>query len=223
MNINTVIFDLDGTLLNSLGDLHACFNYAITQFGYPSRTIEEIKSFVGNGIVKAIERALPHKVSDEELNKIVSLFKEYYQAHMSELTFPYEGIIPMLKTLNEKGYKIAVVSNKFDDAVKGLCNKYFGDYIQTAIGEGYGVERKPNPTGVFKAIEELNSDIKNAIYIGDSDVDIQTAKNANIPCISVLWGFRDKEFLIKNGGHIFASTPDDIIKEINIVNSAKKD
>lgn len=212
--INTVIFDLDGTLLNSLGDLHACFNYAITQYGYPARTLDEIKSFVGNGIKKAIERALPYKVEDDELNKIVSLFKEYYQAHMNELTFPYEGIIPMLKELQSKGYKLAIVSNKFDDAVKGLCKKYFGDYIKVAIGEGKGIEKKPNPMGIYKAIEELEADINNAIYIGDSDVDIETAKNAGLECISVLWGFRNKEFLIKNGGNIFANSPSDIIKII---------
>lgn len=212
--INTVIFDLDGTLLNSLADLHACFNYAITQFGYPARTLEEIKSFVGNGITKAIERALPYEVSAEELNKIVLLFKKYYKEHMTELSSPYDGIIPMLAELKEKGYKLAVVSNKFDDAVKGLCREYFDNYIKAAIGEGYGIEKKPNPTGIFKAIKELNSKIENAVYIGDSDVDIQTAKNAGIPCISVLWGFRDKSFLIKNGAKFLANSPNDIIKII---------
>lgn len=212
--INTVIFDLDGTLINSLGDLHACFNYAITQFGYPARTLDEIKSFVGNGITKAIERALPCKVSSEELNKIVSLFKNYYKEHMTELSFPYDGIISMLAELKEKDYKLAIVSNKFDDAVKGLCKQYFDNYIKVAIGEGCGIEKKPNPIGVYKAIKELDSNIENAVYVGDSDVDIQTAKNAGIPCISILWGFRDKDFLIKNGAELFANSPNDIIKII---------
>ncbi len=212
--INTVIFDLDGTLLNSLGDLHACFNYAITQFGYPERTLDEIKSFVGNGITKAIERALPYEVEKEELNKIVLLFKDYYKEHMTELTLPYDGIISMLAELRQKGYKLAIVSNKFDDAVKGLCKQYFNEYIEAAIGEGYGIEKKPNPIGIYKAIKELNSSIKNAIYVGDSDVDIQTAKNAGIPCISVLWGYRDKDFLLKNGAELFADSPSDIIKII---------
>ncbi len=214
MEKNTVIFDLDGTLLNTLGDLHACFNYAIKSFGYPERSIEEVRNFVGNGIVKAIERALPKKVSDKELQEITIVFKEYYQKHMFELTKPYEGIIPMLCKLKEKGFKTAVVSNKYDDAVKNLCKTYFKDLIEAASGEGCGVKRKPDTSGILKVLKELNSSIEQSIYIGDSDIDILTAKNARIPCISVLWGFRDKEFLINHGADIFAQTPEDIIKII---------
>ncbi len=214
MEKNTIIFDLDGTLLNTLGDLHACFNYVIKKYGYKERTLEEIRTFVGNGIVKAIERALPKGVDKSELTQIINLFKEYYQSHMYELTKPYDGIIQLLQELKRKGLKIAVVSNKFDDAVKGLCNYYFKKLIDTAVGESYDVRKKPETDGVFKAVKELHSSIEKSIYIGDSDVDILTAKNAKIPCISVLWGFRDKEFLIKNGGKIFAEKPDDIIKII---------
>ena len=214
MNINTVIFDLDGTLLNTLEDLYLAFNYAIKSFGYPERSLEEIKSFVGNGIKTAIERALPHKVSDEEFEKIVEKFKQYYIKNMYTKTEAYGGINEMLSELKQKGYKLAVVSNKYDDAVKTLCKNYFKDYIEVAIGEGHGTEKKPSPTGVIKALKELNSNKEEAIYIGDSEVDIQTAKNAQIPCISVLWGFKDKEFLKANGARIFAEVPNDIIKII---------
>lgn len=211
---DTLIFDLDGTLLNTLGDLHTCFNHAIKTFGYPERTIEEIQKFVGNGIKIAIKRAISENITDEELNKITEYFKTYYKEHMFELTKPYEGILETLRVLYQQKYKLGIVSNKYDDAVKKLCKNYFGEYIKTAIGEGYGIEKKPAPDGVLKAIEELNSTVENTIYIGDSDVDILTAKNTGVPCISVLWGFRDKEFLEKSGAKYFAKTPNDIIKII---------
>ena len=214
MILDTIIFDLDGTLLNTLEDLHACFNKAIKQYGYPERSIEEIKSFVGNGIKKAIERALPFKVDDKELDDIVNYFREYYKEHMFELTKPYDGIIELLDSLKQKGYKLAVVSNKHDTAVKSLVKHYFGEYINISIGEGIDVNKKPSTDGVFKAIKELNSKKENCIYIGDSDVDIETAKNADIPCISVLWGFRDEAFLRERGGSIFVKEPKDIIKII---------
>jgi len=214
MKKNTIIFDLDGTLLNTLADLHACFNEAITSFGYPKRTLTEIKSFVGNGIKKAIERALPNGVEEEMLNKIVDYFRFYYAEHMLEFTKPYDGILELLKELKEKGYKLAVVSNKYDDEVKYLVKNYFGEFIDVAIGEGYGIRKKPEIDGVLEAIKDLESDIEHSIFVGDSDVDIQTAKNLGIPCISVLWGFRDKEFLIERGGEIFANEAKDIIEII---------
>lgn len=211
-NIDTIIFDLDGTLLNSLEDLHACFNHAIEHFGYPSRNIEEIKSFVGNGIKKAIERALPHEVSSEELDKITDYFREYYKDHMLELTKPYDGVIDLLINLKSKGYKTAIVSNKYDDAVKKLSENYFGNLIDIAVGEGYGVRRKPEIDGILKAIEILDSKLENCIFVGDSDVDIMTSSNAEIPCISVLWGYKDKEFLISKGAKHIAETTKDIEK-----------
>lgn len=211
-NIDTVIFDLDGTLLYTLGDLHACFNNAIVQFGYPKRSIDEIKSFVGNGIKKAIELALPYKVADEELEEIVAYFRGYYKEHMFELTKPYEGVLELLERLKKNGFKLAVVSNKYDMAVKELCRNYFGDYIDIAIGEGSGIRRKPEADGTLKAIKELGSNIENTIFVGDSDVDIKTAQNVGISCICALWGYRDKEFLEKHGGKFFAETPKEIEK-----------
>ena len=214
MEKDTIIFDLDGTLLNTLADLHACFNHAIKSFGYPERTLLEIKSFVGNGIKKAIARALPNDVEEEMLNKIVDYFRVYYEEHMHQYTEPYDGIISLLKELKDKGYKLAVVSNKYDDSVKELCEYFFGNYIKVAIGEGFDVRKKPEIDGVLKAIKELNSTMEKSIFIGDSDVDIMTARNANIPCISVLWGFRDKNFLKERGAKVFATEPKEIIEII---------
>ena len=214
MNKDTIIFDLDGTLLNTLEDLYTSFNYAIESFGYPKRTMNEIKSFVGNGIKKAIERALPKEVEEDELNKIIEVFKTYYTNNMYIKTKAYEGILQLLKELKAKGFKLAVVSNKYDNAVKTLCKKYFDEYIDIAIGEGNGINKKPDPKGVLKAIKELDSTKDKSIYIGDSEVDIQTAENVGIPCISVLWGFKDKEFLINNNAKIFAEKPKDIIEII---------
>ena len=210
--MKVIIFDLDGTLLNTLEDLYIGFNYAIGEFGYPKRRIEEIRNFVGNGIKKAIERALPYRVEESKLEQIVSVFKKYYSEHMNEHTRPYDEVVEMLFELKKKGYKIAVVSNKYDDAVRELCKKQFGDLIDIAVGEGYGVKKKPAPDGVLKIINELKAE--EAIYIGDSEVDIQTAKNSGLPCISVLWGYKDREFLEKNGAKIFAEKPKDIIKII---------
>ncbi len=214
MAIKTVIFDLDGTLLNTLADLQAAINVVLVSYGYPQRTLEEIKSFVGNGIKKAIERAVPEPVPFDKINKMTDLFIYYYQEHINELTTPYNGIIPMLDELKQKNYKLGVVSNKYDAAVKKLCNDYFPEYISSAIGESSEIERKPNPNGILKVLEQTNSKASEAIYVGDSDVDVITAQNAGIPCISVLWGFRDKEFLINSGANIFAQTPSDIIKII---------
>ena len=214
MKIDTIIFDLDGTLLNSLGDLHACFNHAIKSFGYPERSLNEIKSFVGNGIKKAIERALPKPVEDRDLNKIVDYFRIYYRDHMLEFTKPYDGIIEMLKEARKKGFKLAVVSNKYDDEVKMLVKNYFGKYIDIAIGEGHGIRKKPEVDGVIEAINELDSNLKRAIFVGDSDVDIKTAKNAGIHCISVTWGFRDRNFLMAEGAEYFANHPKEILEII---------
>ncbi len=209
---NTVIFDLDGTLLNTLGDLHAGFNFALKNYGYKERTIEEIRGFIGSGIKKAIELALPYRVDEQEFNKIVECFKDYYKKNMYTYTKPYDGIIDMLQILKQNKYKIAIVSNKFDSAVKELNKKYFAEFIEVAIGESAGIKRKPSSDGIMKALLELNSALENTIYTGDSDIDIQTARNAKIPCISVLWGYKDKEFLAKNGAECFAQTPYDIIK-----------
>lgn len=214
MNKKIVIFDLDGTLLNTLEDLAIATNYALKQFNYPQRTIDEVRQFVGNGVAKLIERAIPDGKNNLNFDKCLAIFKQKYSQIMYDHTMPYDGILPMLKELKTKGYKISVVSNKFDLAVKELCRKYFPNLIDVAAGENeaMGIRKKPAPDTVLKVLNDVNLKTDDAIYVGDSDVDIMTAQNSNMPCISVTWGFRDKEFLLKNNGNIFASTPSDIIE-----------
>ncbi len=193
--MNTIIFDLDGTLLDTLEDLTDSVNYAMEKFGFPVHTIEEIRRFVGNGAPKLIERSIPQGKENPSYDAVLAAFKEYYAAHCEDKTNPYEGVMALLADLKEKGYRLAVVSNKFDGAVKRLCGKYFGDYIEVAIGESADVKRKPAPDTVYRALRELSCDGSRAVYVGDSEVDIQTAKNASLPCISVTWGFRTAEQL----------------------------
>lgn len=212
--IDTVIFDLDGTLLNTLEDLKDSTNFALNKYGYPKRSLEEVRGFVGNGVQKLIERAIPNGTLNPDFEKCLKTFKENYAKNMYNKTASYNGITDMLTELHTLQIKTAVVSNKFDMAVKELCKKYFNGLIQISIGESEHVRKKPAPDSVLKVVRELNSDIKNCIYVGDSDVDVQTAKNAEIPCIGVTWGFRDKELLQKEGASYIVEKPSDIIKII---------
>ena len=216
MNKNILIFDLDGTLLNTLNDLTDSTNYALASLGYPQKTIEQVRNYVGNGVAKLIERAIPNGRTNPDFEKCLEIFKENYSKNMYNKTAPYDGIIKMLKQLRLKGCKIAVVSNKFDAAVKELCKKYFPDMINVAIGENEagGIKTKPAPDTVLKALKELNGKTSDAIYLGDSEVDIQTAQNSNMPCISVTWGFKDKDFLIQHGAKILVNKPHEIIEYI---------
>ncbi len=208
----TVIFDLDGTLLNTLDDLADSTNYALSKFGYPTRTIDEVRQFVGNGVAKLIERAIPDGKNNPNFEKCLSIFKENYAQNMYNKTAPYNGIIEMLSNLKLKGIKIAVVSNKFDLAVKELCKKYFEGFIDFAAGENeaQGIKKKPAPDTVISVLNEFNFTPEEAVYVGDSDVDIMTAKNSKMPCISVTWGFRDEKFLLENGGTILINAPSEI-------------
>ena len=182
--ITTVVFDLDGTLLDTLEDLTDSVNYAIGKFGMPERTIDEIRSFVGNGIAKLIERVIPEGAENPHYEEILKTFRAYYALHCKDKTKPYDGILKMLDQLEEEGYQMAVVSNKFDAAVKELCGLYFGKRIKTAVGESGKVRKKPAP---------------DAVYVGDSDVDLATARNVPMTCISVTWGFRSREQLLAAG------------------------
>ena len=200
MNLKTaIIFDLDGTLLDTLGDLHAATNHVLTQFGYPQRTIHEVCRFVGNGAAQLIRLAVPE---GENWEPVLAAFQTYYAAHCDILTGPYEGIPEALTVLGEK-YPLAVVSNKPDRAVKELAKIYFPTLF--ARGESTDCPRKPAPDMVFKAMEALGAD--RCIYVGDSDVDIATAKNAGMPCISVTWGFRGEEELRAAGAEHFCHHP----------------
>ncbi len=197
--VDTIIFDLDGTLLDTLEDLTDSVNYAMEQFKLPVRTIEEVRSFVGNGVAKLIERCIPQGVQNPSYERILAAFKEYYALHCEDKTRPYDGIMEMLDQLSKKGYHMAIVSNKFDGAVKKLNEKYFKTYISVAIGESTTVKKKPAPDTVYQALLELACDVSRAVYVGDSEVDRQTAGNVPMPCVSVTWGFRTKEQLFKAG------------------------
>lgn len=211
-----VIFDLDGTLLNTLDDLADSTNYALSRFGYPTRTIEEVRQFVGNGVAKLIERAIPEGKNNPNFEKCLAIFKENYAQNMYNKTAPYNGIIEMLSNLKSKGIKIAVVSNKFDLAVKELCKKYFEGFIDFAAGENeaQGIKKKPAPDTVISVLNEFNFAPEDAVYVGDSDVDIMTAKNSQMPCISVTWGFRDEKFLLENGATILINAPSEIYNHL---------
>lgn len=211
-NIKAVIFDLDGTLLNTLEDLTDSVNVALHQYGYPMRSIEEVRKFVGNGIHKLIERAVPEESTEDEIEHVFNAFREHYLVHCQDKTKPYDGIIPMLDTLNQIGYALAIVSNKADAAVKKLSADYFPKQITVAIGEKEGVKRKPAPDSVYEALRELGVAKEDAIYVGDSDVDIATAKNAGLPCISVTWGFREEAFLKTKEPDYLIHTPEEIFE-----------
>lgn len=208
----TVIFDLDGTLLDTLEDLYNAVNYALRRNGMPSRTIEEVREFVGNGVKRLMELSVPGGVLNPRFGEALETFRDYYGAHCNDNTRAYDGVLQLLKELKSGGYRLAIVSNKPDSAVKDLNRIYFQDFVEAAIGEKEGVAKKPSPDTVFAALKELSMPSESAVYIGDSDVDILTAKNAGLPCISVLWGFRDKEILDAAGGTQFAGKPAEIRK-----------
>lgn len=192
---DTIIFDLDGTLLNTLEDLTDSVNHAMRQYHLPVHTIEEIRTFVGNGAAKLIERAVLQGREHPAYDEILDTFRKHYQVHCEDKTGPYDGVTEMLAELRQAGYRMAIVSNKPDAAVKQLFGKYFGAYVQAAIGEHPGAEKKPAPDMVLQALAELSSDALHAVYVGDSEVDLQTAANVPMPCVSVMWGFRTEEEL----------------------------
>lgn len=211
-NIQYIIFDMDGTLLDSLTDLQNTLNYCFREEGFPERTYNEVRSFVGNGLRTLIERAVPQGTKKEKIDQILEVFKPHYMAHCMDFTAPYEGVVEMLACLKEAGYKMAIVSNKADEALKHLSEHFFGDYIDVAVGERPGMNKKPEPDLVYLAMEEIGATKENSVYIGDSEVDYQTAVNSGLKCISVLWGFRDEDLLRSYGAKCFAKTPSDVVK-----------
>ncbi len=236
---DTVIFDLDGTLLDTLDDLTDSANHALSVMGLETRTREEIRRRVGNGAAKLIGRIMPASAKSADLERALSLFREYYNEHCSDRTAPYPGILPMLDSLQKKGVRLAVVSNKPDSAVKTLCGLYFKPWISVAIGEREGVRRKPAPDPVYAALAEFDpitprspgvgfssdaptpydpkslSSPRSSLYVGDSDVDIATAAAAGMDCVSVTWGFRDEVFLRTHGASVIAHTPKEIVEFIS--------
>ena len=197
-----ILWDLDGTLLDTLEDLMDGVNYALNQFGLPPRTLEEVRQFVGNGAANLINRAVDGRADEKA---VLDVFKVYYNAHCQIKTRPYEGVPEALAKLGEK-YPMAIVSNKPDSAVKPLCEQYFPGLY--ALGERADCPRKPAPDMVYKAMADLG--VETCIYVGDSEVDVATAKNAGVKCLSVLWGFRDREELEQVGGMYFCERPEDL-------------
>lgn len=208
MKYNTYVFDLDGTLLDTLGDLAASCNHALRKFGMPERSLDEVRRFVGNGVRLLMERAVPDGASNPQFEACLAEFRCHYLHHNLDTTKPYPGIMTMLQRLTADGCHVAVVSNKFYDATKALCAHFFGDTVKVAIGERENIRKKPAPDTVMEALRQLGVTAEGAVYVGDSEVDVATAKNCNMPCISVLWGFRDKDFLVEHGAKTFITNPD---------------
>ena len=206
MNYKAVIFDLDGTILNTLDDLADSVNYALSYFGFPVRTIDEVREFVGNGIKNLILRAVPKGTSEQTAEKVLDCFKSYYKEHSAVKTKAYDGINECLLKLKQNGIKIAVVTNKAHFAAVPLCDMYFPGLIDVVIGEREGVRKKPHPDTVIQAMESIGVVSSDCVYVGDSDVDIDTAKNSGMPCISVTWGFRSRDFLLDNGATTIVDT-----------------
>lgn len=210
--MDNFIFDLDGTLLNTLNDLAASTNYALRSTGMPEHSVEDVRRFVGNGVKKLMERAIPDGLENPKFDETYATFRRHYLEHSLDTTKPYEGIPEVLAELKRRGKKLAIVSNKFYAATQELAKHFFPETIQVAIGERENIHKKPAPDTVLEAMRQLGVGKEGSIYIGDSDVDIDTAKNVGIPCISVLWGFRDKDFLISHGATHLIKTPKELLE-----------
>lgn len=239
MKHQLAIFDLDGTILDTLEDLADSLNHALEWAGYPKRTLEEVRSFVGDGMLMLVKRALPENVrntagqilpenagsaaeqmqpenadADAEAERVLAELKAYYKIHCADKTKPYEGILTLLQTLKEAGYKLAVVSNKADYAVQILCEQYFKDIFDLAVGEREGVCKKPAPDAVNAVLDALQIPREQAVYIGDSEVDIMTAENAEMESILVSWGFREAAFLQERGAKKIVATTAELEKAL---------
>lgn len=207
------VFDLDGTLLNTLGDLAASVNHALQWAGMPGRTVEEVRMMVGNGVEILIRRAVADGSSEEQVQEVLGEFRRYYVLHGEDTTQPYPGIMELLAELRRRGRGVAVVSNKFDKATKALCARFFPGLVDVAIGENeaVGIRKKPAPDSVQAIMAQAGCSPQECVYIGDSDVDIDTARNAGIDCVSVLWGFRDEAFLLGHGAQRIIATPGELL------------
>lgn len=204
MKYKAVLFDMDGTVLDTLGDLAAAVNHTLREFSMPERSIAEVAAALSNGAAYLIAHTVPDGTPKELTDKVLAAYAPYYDAHCDILTGPYDGIVPLMQKLRERGVKLAVISNKQDTAVKPLAEKYFPGLLEIAVGESAEVRRKPNPDAVLAALCHIGVEREDAIYVGDTEVDLQTARNAGMECASVDWGFRTREQLVEIGAeHIF--------------------
>lgn len=214
MGYRAVLLDMDGTVLDTLSDLHAAVNRSFEEFSLPAVSRARVRASLGNGAARLIRGCLQEGADDETAERVLAVYLPYYDSHCSINTRPYEGIVPMMERLRADGVKLAIISNKGDAAVKKLAREHFPGLLEAAVGESATVRRKPNPDAVLAAAKALGEDIADCVYVGDSEVDIQTAKNAGMACISVSWGFRDPEQLIAAGAQNIADTPEELEKLI---------
>lgn len=207
MEHKAFIFDLDGTLLNTLEDLKNSVNFAMRSMGYPEHTLEQVRMYIGNGIAMLIKRAVPPGTDESDEKKTLTVFIQHYNAHLNDCTVPYPGVTRSLTALKKRGVKIGVVTNKNDDSAKMLINKYFGNLVDVTLGHITGLPSKPNPEALLRVMSDLGVNSEETLYFGDSDVDVLTAKNAGVKCVGVSWGFRGEEVLLKAGADIILTDP----------------
>ena len=219
MKYTTIVFDCDGTLLDTLTDLRNAVNYVLRTHDLPERSIPEVKAALGNGVAHLMRQLLPDSISEAQFNTYLDEFKAYYGEHLQDYTAPYPGMLDVLDTLRAKGYKLAIVSNKIQEGITPLNKEYFGDRLPVAIGERPGLQRKPAPDMVLQALKELGSTQDESIYIGDSEVDVATAKNSGLLCIGVTWGFRDEQLHKDLGVTHIARKAEDIVTIIEALNA----
>ncbi len=210
-NKELLIFDMDGTILNTIDDIAGAINHVLTTNGYPSRTVDEVKSFVGNGLRRALELSLTGEISSDKLDQLFDELVIYYKEHSNINTRPYDGIVDVIHKLRSSGKKVAVVSNKRVEAVRELCDIFFDGCFDMALGDRDGIARKPAPDMTNMVIEHYGVPKKKCVYIGDSDVDLMTAKNTKIDCVAVSWGFRTREFLVEHGAEIIIDSPFELL------------
>jgi len=214
MKYTTVIFDLDGTLLDTIDDLANGANHALVATGYEALPLDLVRSYVGHGIRDLVSKCIPDGLNNPKFEECFAEFKRFYFANCAVETKPYPGMVELVKTLSEKEYKLAIVSNKADEPVNVLNDKFFGNYISLAIGERPTLAKKPDPATVEFALKELGSEKFEAVYIGDSEVDVKTAANSGIDAILVSWGFRSKQTLIDAGAKVIVDTPEELLAQL---------
>ena len=218
MKYTTIVFDCDGTLLDTSTDLYNSVNYVLRKHNFPEKSLSEVKAALGNAVTYLMRQCLPSTVAENELEPYIEEFKAYYGEHLKDTTAPYPGILDMLDVLRDQGYKLAIVSNKIQEGVRPLNKEYFGNRLPVAIGERPGLQRKPAPDMVLQALKELGSTPEESIYVGDSEVDVATAKNSSLLCIGVTWGFREESLLHELGVKHIARKAEDIITIIEELN-----
>lgn len=204
MRYEAVLFDMDGTVLDTLDDLHDAVNHSLRHFSLPEVDKRQVRAALGNGAAHLVKSCLPESADRELFRQVLDDYKPYYAAHCRIKTGPYTGIVPLMERLRAQGVKLAIISNKPDGAVKELAEVFFPGLLTVAVGESEAVPRKPDPASVLKAIRLMGADPARCVYVGDSEVDIQTAGNANLDCVAVTWGFRDEEQLIAAGAQRLA-------------------